>query len=311
MRWNPSLESRGLTRKLLVAYFLMFVLPVSYLVYVVWHISCEMGLPRTELVYIRMSMIFVLPAMFAGSLAAFVLLYRTIRSIATAAEQAESFILKEMPAGKAEPVRHGDEAEKISCYVADMIKELREKLVDVDRFTEEISAANVQLADMAVSDGLTGLYNHKHVKHLLGIEFDRAARLTEPLAVLMLDVDNFKAFNDSCGHLAGDKALQAIAKVIKSSIRQTDVAARYGGEEFMAVLHRVNGSTAVDVAERIRTSIEKYIFEGPERRRSEHLTISIGISGYPSWVSSREELIAAADARLYEAKNKGRNRVCF
>lgn len=164
------------------------------------------------------------------------------------------------------------------------------------------------LSELAATDGLTGLANRRTLDQRLALEWERARRSTEPLSVLMIDVDHFKAFNDRHGHQGGDEALRSVAQVIGRQIRRpADLAARYGGEEFAVILPHTDASGARTIAEHIRQGIQHL---PPVAGDSEPITVSIGLSTWDKRSSaSLEELLLSADRALYEAKNSGRNRV--
>lgn len=174
--------------------------------------------------------------------------------------------------------------------------------VENARFLEETER-------MAVTDGLTGLYNHKEFQKRLAEEVERGTRYGKEFSLLMMDIDHFKVFNDTHGHPVGDAILKEIVKITKKCIRTVDIAARYGGEEFAIVLPETNSEGGKIVAERIRQSISDSHFQTPGGSRA-HLSVSIGISLFPADASKREELIIAADEALYFAKKAGRNRIC-
>jgi len=163
-----------------------------------------------------------------------------------------------------------------------------------------------QVATMAVTDGLTGLYNHREFFRRLDAEFKRSIRYAYPLSLIMIDIDFFKEFNDTAGHLAGDQALKVIAEKIIESVRETDVVARYGGEEFAVILPLCHESTALEVAERIRVSIEESGLRGGEG--TPPLTVSVGICTAPQHADRHEELVKQADDAMYISKRDGRNR---
>ncbi|WP_219272347.1 diguanylate cyclase [Pseudomonas sp. Xaverov 83] len=164
------------------------------------------------------------------------------------------------------------------------------------------------LSELAATDALTGLANRRTLDQRLRLEWDRAQRSAEPLTVLMIDVDHFKAFNDRHGHQGGDEALRAVAQVIEGNIRRpADLAARYGGEEFAVVLPHTDSQGALVIAEHIRSSVEHLPRVGGD---TVPITVSIGLS---TWTKNSrttlEELLLNADQALYEAKHTGRNRV--
>jgi len=178
--------------------------------------------------------------------------------------------------------------------------------------TSSMKASQVisSMKDMAVYDTLTRLYNRSHLNQVLEAEFKKALIEKHPLSVIMVDIDHFKAINDRYGHDEGDRFLVHVASLLKASLRKHDIVARFGGEEFVVVLPRTIMKDALVIAERIRRSAEGTpLAVGKEEV---HLTVSLGIAAIPAvWPESKEELIKFADTALYEAKGKGRNRVCF
>lgn len=165
---------------------------------------------------------------------------------------------------------------------------------------------------MAITDGLTGLYNHKHFMGLLEKEWERARRSKNNFCVIMIDVDYFKSFNDKWGHQMGDQALKSLAKTISSQTRSYDIVARYGGEEFGLILPETDLNTCYTVAQRIRKGVEKKALLIKSQDTKVHLTVSIGVTIYlPDQDDPRtaEQVLQDADVALYLAKNKGRNRV--
>ena len=161
-----------------------------------------------------------------------------------------------------------------------------------------------QMQTQALTDALTGCYNRRSLELHLDRELQNAQRQHQPLALLMLDLDRFKQLNDTVGHDAGDAALRQLSDCFRHELRGVDTAARYGGDEFALVLPRAFAEGAVVVAERLRARIGQIEIPGFGR-----LTVSIGIAAFPLHASSRQQLVSAADAALYNAKRAGRNRV--
>jgi len=163
---------------------------------------------------------------------------------------------------------------------------------------------------LAITDGLTRIYNHRFFQELFEKEYSRADRYNTVFSLIMLDIDLFKNVNDTYGHLCGDEILVSLANLIKSCLRSMDTAARYGGEEFAVLLPETNGPEATYTAERIRAAVEEYTFETADRDL--HITVSQGVATFPSpGILGRFDIIAKADGALYEAKEAGRNRVVF
>jgi len=158
----------------------------------------------------------------------------------------------------------------------------------------------------ANTDGLTGLYNHRHFHERLEQEIARGSRFGTRFSLIMLDIDLFKAYNDIYGHQAGDRILRRIAGHIKSSIRNLDMAFRYGGEEFAVILPETWFDDAYKVAERIRQTIESKM-----SARAMPVTVSLGVASWPADGVMAEEIIGCADTALYRAKQTGRNRTCM
>jgi len=173
---------------------------------------------------------------------------------------------------------------------------------------DTLEEKNRQLAELANKDGLTGLYNHRTFQELLAKELSRAKRFNEFISLLFLDVDNFKRFNDTYGHLMGDQVLRSIAQVITKSVREMDTPARYGGEEFAVILPGADEDAARKIAERIRKAVESIVFK--IEQEEVHVTVSIGVASFPgSKIQQPRDLIECADQAVYAAKEKGRNRV--
>jgi diguanylate cyclase (GGDEF)-like protein len=166
----------------------------------------------------------------------------------------------------------------------------------------ELANANEMLSGLASTDSLTGLNNRRAFEEQISKEADRSCRYGSPLSLLMLDVDHFKQFNDSFGHLAGDAVLQEVGRILSTAARSTDFPARFGGEEFALVLPETNAEAALEVAERIRVAISESRIEGSG------VTISIGLSSMAA-TSTAASLVAEADEALYAAKRGGRNQV--
>jgi diguanylate cyclase (GGDEF)-like protein len=174
---------------------------------------------------------------------------------------------------------------------------------DLDAANAALREHNRELERLSMTDGLTGLYNRRYVMNALDKEILRAGRHERQLAVLMMDVDRFKTYSDTHGHLAGDRVLTGMGTVIEDATRDDDVPARYGGEEFIVILPDCGIEGALDAAERIRSRLREEVFEGGA------VTCCIGVAEYPTHGVAPSELIAAADRALYLAKDSGRDRV--
>jgi len=171
-----------------------------------------------------------------------------------------------------------------------------------------VRTAEDRIRHASNTDDMTGLYNRRYMQQRLEEEMHRASRYGLQLTCILLDVDHFKRINDAHGHAAGDYVLKEVATIMKRHVRRSDLAIRYGGEEFMLVLFENDHKGAFKVAERLRRDVESHVFDwqGTPLR----LTISSGVSVFPATgVTTPDELIARADAALYNAKTAGRNMV--
>jgi diguanylate cyclase (GGDEF)-like protein len=205
--------------------------------------------------------------------------------------------------------------------------ETREKLgqaqelldMEADSRIKELLQANEILEAQAFTDALTGLYNHRYFQERLSEEIARSLRHNYPLALIFIDVDNFKNYNDTNGHLMGDYVLRTIGAILRqvsgdnhsvtARLRKSDIVARYGGEEFVVLLPYANSKDGKILAERIRKTIENEYFKFEENQPNKNLTVSLGVSSFPDLASNREEMINFADLALYEAKKNGKNQV--
>ena len=166
-----------------------------------------------------------------------------------------------------------------------------------------------KLKTLAITDGLTGLFVHRYFYLRLKNEFEKALRYGNNLSLIILDVDNFKKFNDTYGHQQGDTVLRTVADILMKISRKVDVVARYGGEEFCIILPGTAEYGAKGFAERLRKEIESYNFPGQDKPLK--VTASFGVASIPTkGISDYEKFISSADMALYRAKNSGRNRVC-
>ncbi|MEE8541925.1 MAG: GGDEF domain-containing protein [Desulfobacterales bacterium] len=174
---------------------------------------------------------------------------------------------------------------------------------------EALQASEKRYRELSITDDLTQLFNSRLFYNKLTTELDRTHRYNKPLALLMLDIDDFKKFNDTFGHMEGDKVLVEMGVVIRECMRRTDSAFRYGGEEFSLILPETQTNGAITVAERIRTMFKEHSFfpgaEGPV-----HVSVSIGVAAFTQGEDT-EVLIKRADKNMYTAKNQGKDQTFF
>jgi len=161
---------------------------------------------------------------------------------------------------------------------------------------------------MSITDPLTGLHNRRYLEARLTEEIGRSKRYDYPLSFMMIDVDDFKLYNDHNGHQAGDRALEITAQCLRAALRKVDVASRYGGEEFSILLPQTSLEEAGVIADRIRRKIMTTNFANGKSQPLGRVTVSIGLSTFSPSLESAEAIVRAADRALYHAKNHGKNR---
>jgi two-component system, cell cycle response regulator len=174
------------------------------------------------------------------------------------------------------------------------------------RANEDLHRSNEILEQLSVTDGLTRLYNHRYFQDRLRLEAKRADRSREPLALLLIDIDNFKWLNDRHGHAAGDEVLRRVATILNQSARETDLVARYGGEEFAVLAPRTDAKGAEQLAERIRQGVADVRFHGLDANAPDGITVttSVGVSVYHA---DLKRFFDEADRALYQAKREGKD----
>jgi diguanylate cyclase (GGDEF)-like protein len=191
-------------------------------------------------------------------------------------------------------------------------REREAALVDsLIRKNMELGQLNKVFHDLASRDGLTGLYNHRFIQNTLQSEFERAQTNGHPLSVIVLDVDHFKDYNDSHGHLMGDYVLKTLADLLQHNVGDIDIVARWGGEEFVIVCPKCTPESAHALAARLCKTIAAYPFEGRETQPKRCVSVSVGVAAMTHRTLDPSELIRAADAAVYEVKRNGRDGVRF
>lgn len=185
-------------------------------------------------------------------------------------------------------------------YLINLVHQIRDPLlVEGDTIRQKESSA--------YRDELTGLYNRRFFNRALQQQVAEAQRFEQPFSLIMLDIDEFKKYNDVNGHMAGDRALAEVASILATTARTIDHLVRYGGEEFMVILPRTNKQEATVAAERHRQAVEQHHFSGEESIPSGKLTLSAGVASYPHDANNPTDLIHKADMALYSAKRQSRN----
>ena len=206
---------------------------------------------------------------------------------------------------------HADFFDAEACMVFDAVADLIAGAIHFARMTEELQLVNRKLEQLSMLDGLTGIANRRHFDAQLHRHWLRLVTARQPLALLMVDADAFKALNDSRGHLFGDECLRALARVCERLAGDDGVTARFGGEELALLLPGRSLSAAIETAETLRATVEAAALPHPASPVASCVTVSVGVAVLqPESEGQPEQLIAMADRALYAAKQQGRNRVC-
>ena len=182
---------------------------------------------------------------------------------------------------------------------------------DLKKSKEDLERMNDTLLDLSIRDGLTGIHNHRYFQDFLAMELARSPRRDNGFSLLFLDIDHFKNYNDTNGHVEGDALLFEFAKILESRFRKMDLVARYGGEEFIVLLPDMPLPESHRLAEDLRVYIEEYPFRNGNTQPGGKLTVSIGVASYPEDGTTALALVTEVDRALYAAKQQGRNRVCL
>ena len=205
------------------------------------------------------------------------------------------------------PVFSGGELGYMTEVFNRMSKQLRLVMGELDTTNKELREKNKELHELSITDSLTSLNNRKHMMDTLTMEVARGLRYEKRFSILMIDIDDFKRYNDTLGHLAGDEVLRELGAFLKSTLRTEDYAARYGGEEFLLLLPETGSDGAGQLAERLRQRLEERAIGANSKHPG--ITVSIGVSAFPDTGSDPEDLIRHADSAMYKAKQAGRNQV--
>jgi diguanylate cyclase (GGDEF)-like protein len=195
---------------------------------------------------------------------------------------------------------------------ADSITAMREREMleaTLKRRNKELGQLNKFFHDLAVRDGLTGLYNHRFVQDAMNTEFERAQKGQHPLAVIVIDVDHFKHYNDTHGHMHGDYLLRSLAELLREGVRDSDIVARWGGEEFVVICPGCTPEAAHELAERLCRTIAEHPFDGRDAQPGGCVSVSAGVAALTAQTPDPAALLRAADAAVYEVKRSGRNGV--
>ena len=190
-----------------------------------------------------------------------------------------------------------------------LTRENHQLMESLEQRNLQLVKANRVLKDLALRDGLTRLYNHRYFQEAIHNEIGRAENNGHVFSLILLDLDHFKQYNDTHGHLDGDQLLRKLGEILQKAVRRTDIVARYGGEEFVIMLPDTPKKKAVIMGEKLRRYVENFPFPGRETQPLKKVTVSVGIATFPEDGTDRPKLVQRADEAMYNAKKLGRNAV--
>lgn len=292
-------------RKLIFIFFALFsLLPILIVIFIsINYVLPDLTPDQTD--KLRSAFTYGIWIMFLFSSLSFFLLSQWMRSLENLTEE-----IKSKSVGILEDVEDsGEETNEITTIrnvVDGLYTELQEKMDQLNEYSKKLIDSNVKLSELSITDSLTSLYNRRYFDLRLNKEIDRSERYGRDLALIMIDVDGFKQYNDMLGHQAGDVLLKKVSKFFRDNIRKTDVPFRYGGDEFAIVLTECNIKNAVSVANKLCKVVSDYVFDGMEKLSFDKITISCGVASYSKGMT---DLVREADRLLYEAKNAGKGLV--
>lgn len=180
-----------------------------------------------------------------------------------------------------------------------------------ERHVKKELAKGGKLTEAPLLDALTGVYNYTHFEERLHLELRRAQRYERPLSIVIFDIDYFRNYNDAYGRPNGDIVLKKIVELLGGNSREVDIVARFGEEEFIVALPETEKMDATIMAERVRKVVEETVFSGEETQPEKKITVSGGVANFPQDAKAFDELVNLANRVLQQAKEQGRNRICF
>jgi len=291
-------------RKTFLAFYSMSVLfPILILIFIVFqHVYPQLDTNQIE--SLSQTFVYGMAAMLAIPLLSFFLMFGWIQFIETLTKEVRTKSAEILE----EKVDLDEENEMMTLQTVfnSLQRELQDKVTQLNDYSQKLLASNMKLSELAIKDELTSLHNRRHFDLRLMEEFSRARRYDRDLALIMIDIDGFKEYNDSFGHPAGDKLLRDMGSLIKNSIRNSDVPFRYGGDEFAILCPECSLECAESVAIKLTDFVAGHTFDFGAGTSSRKITISCGVAAYSQ---SKEDLVAEADKCLYQAKATGKDRI--
>ena len=289
----------------MAAYALSCLVPLLILLYLIYQYVYPL-LDGRQVGQLQDVFTIALAIMLAVPILGFFMLSWWLKSLESLASEVRSKSAAVIPDKPAE----GNENEMVALRVHfdQLYNELQHKIGQLNEYSNRLIDTNIKLSEQAVTDALTSLYNRRYFDERLKEEINRAQRHTQALTMIMLDVDGFKAYNDTYGHPAGDELLQNLSLLIRSSIRKSDVPFRYGGDEFAILLPQCRVTDATAIARKLVRAVTVQRFGGRQEGSTENVSVSCGVAGF---TGDRDKFVQDADRCLYMAKSAGKSKVVY
>lgn len=298
-----SLASQRFRKTFLAFFALAAVLPLLVLIFLLYQYIFPL-LTEVQMDRLRDPLTYGLLAMFFVPLLGFFLMSWWTEALETFTQEVKNKTSQVLEV-KTEPA-HQNEMKALEHMFEGLYQELQGKIGQLSEYSKKIIEANAKLAELAVTDELTTLYNRRCFQTRLMEEVNRAERYKQNLAMVMIDVDRFKQYNDTCGHQAGDKLLRQLGLLFRKITRKSDIPCRYGGDEFALILPGSTVDQAETLARKLAAAVHRLSAKGVLGEGKAKISISCGVAAYNG---DLEGLVTEADRRLYQAKSSGKGRV--
>lgn len=297
-----ALDKESGRRTFAIFFALCSLLPLLIVIFFIFYYLLPVLKPD-QVDNLKNTFIYALSSMFLFPSLCFLLMSRWMRSLEALTKEVEAKSIQ--VTGKKKEIKEENEIITLKHLFNELYGELQDKISRLSEYSDNLIDSSLELSALAITDDLTTLYNRRHFDLLLAEETNRAKRYNLELSLIMIDIDNFKEYNDSLGHQAGDNLLRDLGLLIRKSLRKSDIAFRYGGDEFVIILPGCGIKEAEVVSNKLANIISDYQFDDLEETNFSKVTISCGVTCYAQ-SSNLEEFVRKADSLLFKAKGSGK-----
>ncbi|MEA1936096.1 MAG: GGDEF domain-containing protein [Thermodesulfobacteriota bacterium] len=297
-----ALDKESGRRTFAIFFALCSLLPLLIVIFFIFYYLLPVLKPD-QIDNLKDTFIYALSSMFLFPSLCFLLMSRWMRSLEALTKEIKAKSIQ--VTGKKEEIKEENEIITLKHLFNELYCELQDKISRLSEYSDNLIDSSLELSALAITDALTTLYNRRHFDLLLAEETNRAKRYNLELSLIMIDIDDFKEYNDSLGHQAGDNLLRDLGLLIRKSLRKSDIAFRYGGDEFAIILPGCGIKEAEVVSNNLANIISDYQFDDLEETNLSKMTISCGVTCYAQ-SSNLEEFVRKADSLLFKAKGAGK-----